>query len=282
MFNKKKELAKHTSVPYTELFAKWDKNIILMLFGFIFLWCIFFIPEDVLEWIALRIWNNETILGKKLTGQVIYTIGITSIITFGRFLMGEPLLSGNSIVAKFFKAQFPSKRLNQNFGIDSELATQYFLAYYDCWQFNSSAQHDMYLNTTYARYWCMFIFFIKRLLCILSVFSVILILHGIIYQDLDWWPDVTMQIFVFLVMTWLVVYIHLTNKLPDSANNIPATGCWRAWERKCEENYREFVAAALETSAFNRVLKDGEIEKLQKFYESCRKKLQELRDKAYP
>ena len=231
------------------------------MFAVIFFWIFFFIPDPVIEWVASRIGVAKNIGGKIFT---VLTSGSIAI-TFGLFLIGDPLLYGNSKSSLYFKGEFPSKKLAEKFNIDLECATQLFMSYYDCWQYDSEPQHEFYLETTRVHYRCLFVFLLKPLISVLLFLAVLLLLLNIFYFETPK-PAVVGQGIILFIMAFFVVLLISFNRLPSKRSPDP-TGCWSEWRGRCLENYREFITACGE-----KVQSD--------FHKEMRDKLQDLRNRS--
>src|SRR6185312_1791265 len=131
-------------VSYQTLFMKWRLVIGGILGIAIYSWAIFFLPDPVLQWIAGR----AKIIGDTLS-PVFSFLGVGALSTAILFLIGDPLGYGRSEAAQSFQAEFPSKKIATKYGIELGTAIDYFLRYYDCWQFDSEPEHNDYLQTTH-------------------------------------------------------------------------------------------------------------------------------------
>lgn len=245
-------------VSYRSLFNKWNVRLLTLMFGLIYLWAFFFLPDSVIEWVASRIGVAKSV------GGTIFTLFTSAVIvgTFGQFLIGDPLLRGDRTASRYFRGEFPSAKLANKFSIDPDRASHLFLTYYDCWQFDSEIQHDKYLETTWVHYWCLFVFLLKPLFWILLVLSASFIFVGMIYKEA---PSsvIAGQITIFILIAICVVLIMGFNRLPSTQRPNP-TGCWAAWRRRCGENYQEFLAGLGQQT-------------LEDFEKVLRLKLQDLR-----
>jgi hypothetical protein len=231
------------------------------MFAVIFFWVFFFIPDSVTVWIASRIGVAKNI------GGVIFTFITSSVIvtTFGRFLIGDPLLYGNSTASLYFRGEFPSNKLVTKLKVDPKYATQVFINYYDCWQFDSEPQHELYLATTKVHYNCLFVYLLKPTFYVLLFLSFLLLFLNIFYLEnpLSNTAGQGIILSVFVICTILLISF---NRLPSEQRATP-TGCWAAWRHRCEENYMEFLAAL-----GNKTLSD--------FLVETRAKLQDLKNRS--
>ncbi len=228
--------AKPKKVPYTTLFRKWDSILLTILFALLFFWSFFFVPDSVIQWVASRVGVAKT------TGGSIFSLVTSTIIavTFGRFLIGDPLLDQNWKSSRFLKGEFPSLKLAGSLKIDQSNATRVFLSYYDCWQFTNDPNYEAYRETTRVHYRCLFVVLAKPLLLVLTASSIVLIIIGA-RQDATS-AAIVGQAIVAGFMLLMVVILHLFNRLPSERRKEP-TGCWAAWRRKCDENYQELIGA---------------------------------------
>lgn len=261
MVNLKTKKPKH--IKWRKLFSIWMIKLITVMFFFVLLWVCCFIPDSVINWIISKVGIAKNI------GAMIFP-SITAaflVLTFCLFILGDPLLYGNSKSSKYFRSEFPSNKLAKKYGISSQDATSYFISYYDCWQYDCEPQHELYLETTKAHYDCLFVFLLKPLTFTLLGLSILFLLLNIFYYKLQI-TDTTIIgqgviICIYAICLFLIISLH---KIPTKRNNDPV-GCWAAWKNRCEENYSEFLAAC------------GE-KKLLDFYNETRIKLNDLRKQA--
>ena len=248
-------------VAYRQLFAKWDIRILLIMFGVIYFWAFFFVPDSIIQWTASRIG-----VAKNWSGHVFSSItSAVIVVTFGRFLIGDPLLRGDGKPSLYFRGEFPSAKLAKKLSIDPAYAGQLFLSYYDCWQFDREVQFNEYLETTRIHYWCLFVVLLKPLFYVLLLLSLLFLSVSATHQETTSSAVVGQLAISFLIAICLILLIAL-NRLP-SARRLNPTGCWAAWRRKCEENYQEFLTAlGLQT--------------LDNFHNAMRLKLQDLKNRT--
>lgn len=251
-----KKKPKH--VPWRKLFSWGDNKLLIIIFGVIYLWVFFFIPDPLIEWVVVRL------DAAKSTGGHFFSL-ITSgtiVLLFGRFLVGNPLRYGKSKASIYFNGELPSNKISEKFNIDPAQASKYFLSYYDCWQFDSEPQHDLYLETTRVRYACLFDYFMKRLALVLLFLGFLILLLNITYFKI---PTLVIagQGSILFIITVFMIIIFSANKLPSKQKKDP-TGCWAEWRCRCEENYMEFL-----TALDHKTLTD--------FHEEMRNKLDDLK-----
>jgi hypothetical protein len=175
------------------------------------------------------------------------------------------LLRGNWKASLYFRGEFPSAKLASKFNIDRDRASQLFLAYYDCWQFDSEIQHDKYLDTTWVHYACLFVFLLKPLFAVLLVLSIISTFLGVTYQEAPS-PVIGGQIGISFLIAMCLILLMVFNRLPSPQRPNP-TGYWMAWRRRCEENYLEFLAGLGRQT-------------LEHFHNALRLKLEDLKNRS--
>jgi hypothetical protein len=233
-------MAKPKRITYMSLFRKWRLAVGAILGIVIYFWAVFFFPEPILNWISAHVGTGE-----RLIGPLLSILG-TSVVAFvALLLIGEPLTTGNSKQAAFYKQQFPSRKIADQYKIDLGQARDYFLAYYDCWQFDSELEHIEYLQTTQDRFWCLFDFLARRLLLLLLVLSCLFLGYETIFEKVEPVALLGKGVFVLVIILLIVLFMGF-NRLPSSAK--PATGCWKAWSDQNEANYRAYVRALAKQS----------------------------------
>lgn len=227
---------KPKQVSWRKLFYKWDIVIFLIIFTVIFFWIFFFIPDPVIEWISSRIGFAQIIGGKLFTVATSDSI----VIIFALFLIGDPLLYGNTKSSLYFRGEFPSNKLTEKLNINPDYASQLFPSYYDCWQYDSELQHEFYLKTTYVHYKCLFVFLLKPLTIILLFLAFLFLLLNIFYLKVEPIVIVGQGLILFFLAVCATIIIYF-NRLPSKRRSYP-TGCWSEWRDRCMENYMEFMA----------------------------------------
>jgi hypothetical protein len=221
--------------PYFSLFNKW-RLVIAALFGIlIYFWALFFLPGWMLEWITTKVQ-----LASRILAPVFPILGTSTLAFIALLLVGEPLPYGSSRQARFYQDQFPSRKIAKAQNTNETTATMYFLAYYDCWQFDSEPEHVEYLQTTQLRFWCLVDFLGKRLLLLLLVLSGVAICYELIFEPVDRAALMSQGAFVFLLLICVAIFRGL-NKLPSESKS--ATGCWKAWSEQNDRNYLAYVQA---------------------------------------
>jgi hypothetical protein len=222
-------------VSFLTLFNTRRVVVAVMLGIVIYFWAIFFLPAPVIEWITKRVQMAGDVLS-----PVFGMLGTSALSLLAFFVIGEPLAHGGSRAALFYQDQFPSKKLATQFNVDRNLASNYFLKYYDCWQFDSEPEHLEYLQTTQLRFACLFDFLIKRLLIILLLLSLLALAYEVILRPIDGARIAAEGTFVF-VMAFLLVMFSRLNAVPSASSG--GKGCWKAWADQNARNYSAYLAA---------------------------------------
>jgi hypothetical protein len=222
-------------VHYLLVFRTWKRKISLIIFGIVYLWAFFFVPDVVIQWIAGRVG-----VAKSFAGYLFAAIASASVVwTFLRIVIGDPLLKGNFTASKFFKGEFPSVKIATDLGLDPPEARQLFVDYYDTWQFDTEVHHQKYLATTRdAGFECRAIFLLSRLLYALLILGAAIIATTIARDGLGS-PAAMGQLTVWGLLFAVAFVLTVVNRLPSAKNPEP-TGCWAEWRRRCEENYSTF------------------------------------------
>lgn len=226
-------MAKPKRVTYISLFRKWRIAVGAILGIMIYFWAVFFFPDPILKWISEHVGT-----GIRLIGPVFAILGTSAVAFVALLLIGEPLTTGDSREAVFYREQFPSKKIANEYKVDLGQARDYFLRYYDCWQFDSEPEHVEFLQTTQDRFWCLFDFLARRLLILLLVLSGSLLAYEAIFEQVELVALVGKGIFVFVNLMLIALFVTY-NRLP--AGSKPAAGCWKAWSEQNEANYRAYV-----------------------------------------
>jgi len=228
-------MAKPKQVTYISLFRSWRIAVGAVLGIVIYFWAVFFLPDPILKWISAQVGT-----GIRLIGPVFAILGTSAVAFVALLLIGEPLTTGDSKEAVFYREQFPSRKIANEYKIDLGHARDYFLRYYDCWQFDSEPEHLEFLETTQDRFWCLFDFLSRRLLIVLLVLSGLLLVYEAIFGHVELVALVGKGIFVLVIFMLIGLFVTY-NRLPAAGR--AAAGCWKAWSEQNEANYRAYVRA---------------------------------------
>src|SRR5688572_23988702 len=104
---------KSIRVSFIDLFNTRRLVVAVMLGVLICFWAFFYLPTPVIDWISAR----AAIAGNILL-PVFALLGMSALSFLVLYLIGEPLVHGTSGAALFYQAQFPSKRIAADYGID--------------------------------------------------------------------------------------------------------------------------------------------------------------------
>ena len=205
------------------------------------LYVIVFLPTPLDDWLKQQLglvgrWAAPALAMTTITG-------LCSLLLFAQ----DPLATGVSSSAIFFRSQYPSESIRQHYRCSAQEARDLWFKIFDKWTDDQHPQYLEYVKTFERGYGCRFIYYVSRGLVIFLVLSFATLLANFAIQRAHpEWPQVYSGILILVAAVAVTLWLFSANRIPGRKQLRP-TGCWWKWT-ETNENSRNW----LQQNLFNR------------------------------